>query len=351
MSSFVKDPNQNDLFIEDWHSSNEFEINNQCSILSGIYKDTLSFLQEQKPDSINNLSLPNINLISPKIEHSFLTLKEENNSIDFFSESYYQNFEFGNEPMISEDSIKSSVNEGEIIVKEQKKLLNSTRNNSDKNEIEVIINKEDKTNTTNNMFKFISNSDQSPNLCSKENNFKSHPRKYFRVDDAKKHFKIAINQYATKQLNSLIKNSDLPKTFKKKIHLPNHKQFSSNPKELDNFQFLSFTLKDVFTFGKSNDNLQGKNDENISKILEYNKHPEKVDKIKNYLLMKYIDAIKLFYRSEKFTEFKNNELTKFFNDGIEKEKNISLLEEDGLVKLFQMTKKKRKRELFSSALI
>jgi hypothetical protein len=49
--------------------------------------------------------------------------------------------------------------------------------------------------------------------------------------------------------------------------------------------------------------------------------------------------------------FKNNELTKFFNDGIEKEKNISLLEEDGLVKLFQMTKKKRKRELFSSVLI
>ena len=347
MSSFIKEPNQIDPFNNDWYFGNEFEINNQCEILSGIY-DTSPFLKQRQPNSINNLSFPNINLLFPKMDYSFLTVKEENNSIDYLSKPYFQNIEFENEQMISEDSIKSSVIEGEIIVQEQKKLLNSTKNSSDKNEIEAI---KYRTNTTNIAFKFISNSDQSPNLSSKENNFKAHPRKYFRVDDAKKHFKKAISQYATEEINSLIKKSDLPKKLKKKIHLPHYKLFSSNPKELDNFRFLSFTLKDVFTFGKSNDNLQAKNDENISKILNYNKHPEKVDKIKDYLLLKYIDIIRLFYRSEKFTEFKNNEYTKFFNDGIEKEKNISLLEEDGLVKLFQMTKKKRKRELFSSVLI
>ena len=64
--------------------------------------------------------------------------------------------------------------------------------------------------------------------------------------------------------------------------------------------------------------------------------------------MKYEDVIKLFYKSERFKEFKENETTKFFEEGIKKEKNISLLEDEGLIKLFQMTKKKRKREIFSS---
>jgi hypothetical protein len=64
--------------------------------------------------------------------------------------------------------------------------------------------------------------------------------------------------------------------------------------------------------------------------------------------MTYEDIIKLFYKSEKFEEFKKDELTQFFNEGIKKEKNISLLEDDGLVRLFKMTKKKRKRNLFSS---
>ena len=41
------------------------------------------------------------------------------------------------------------------------------------------------------------------------------PRKYFRVDDAKKHFKVAISQFATEEINSLIKNSDLSNRFKK----------------------------------------------------------------------------------------------------------------------------------------
>ena len=38
----------------------------------------------------------------------------------------------------------------------------------------------------------------------------------FRVDDAKKHYKVAISQFATEKINKLIKNSDLPKRFKKK---------------------------------------------------------------------------------------------------------------------------------------
>ena len=82
--------------------------------------------------------------------------------------------------------------------------------------------------------------------------------------------------------------------------------------------------------------------------MKCDKFPEKTKKIKDFLFLKYEDIIKQFYKSEKFDEFKKNELTQFFNEGIIKEKKISLLEENGLVKLFEMTKKKRKRELFSS---
>ena len=173
------------------------------------------------------------------------------------------------------------------------------------------------------------------------------PRKYFRVDDAKKHFKVAISQFATEEINSLIKNSDLSNRFKKKIHSPNFKLFTSNPKEFDNFQFLNFDLQTVFTYGKTETNLQGNNYENILNILN-TKNQEKAKKVRDYLSLKYEDIIKLFYKSEKFKEFKENEKTKFFEEGIKREKKISLLEDEGLIKLFKMTKKKRKRELFSS---
>ena len=190
----------------------------------------------------------------------------------------------------------------------------------------------------------ISNFETRPSSNSNINLNNSKPRKYFRVDDAKKHFKVAISQFATQKLNSLIKKSILPNKYKKKIHLPHYKLFTSNPKELDNYKFLSFNLKNVFTYGKNNSNLQKSNEENISKILKYyDKYPQKTQEIKEFLDLKYIDLIKLFYGSELFQEFRETELTKFFNDGIKEQKNICLLEDYGLIKLFQMTKKKRKR--------
>lgn len=175
-------------------------------------------------------------------------------------------------------------------------------------------------------------------IISKNNN----KNKYFRVDSAKIHFKVAVSQFFTEQINFLIKKSKLPKKLKKKIHLPHFKKFTSNPKEFDNFQFLSFDLKQILTFGKTDENLQGNNYKKILEISEYKKHPEKKKEIIDFLSLKYEEIIKLFYKSKKFQKFKENEMTKFFADGIKKEKNISLLEDDGLIKLFKMTNKKRK---------
>lgn len=173
-------------------------------------------------------------------------------------------------------------------------------------------------------------------------------RKFFRVDDLKKHFKVAISKFATEELNLLIEKSDLPRKLKKKIHLPNYKMFTSNVRELDNLNFLSFDLKNIFIHGKKEGNLQEDNEKKISNILNYNKDPEKIKEIKDFLFLKYEDIIKKFYKSEKFDEFKKKELTQFFNDGMIKVKNISLLKDNGLLDLFKMTNKKRKKQFFSS---
>ena len=325
---------EHDYFKNDWLFGNEFEINSQNSILNDFSEDVpiknesnASILQMDSFSSKLDNNVPEITLEEEENENSMIVIKQAIPNIYFVNE---------NEKIISDESIKKAFSE-------KKNWDCSTKICSYKDEIEQVIKK-----NINFTCKNISNSGQSTNLFAKENSFKSHPRKYFRVDDAKKHFKVAISQYATETINTLIKDSGLPKKYKKKIHLPHHQKFSSNPKELDNYEFLSFTLKDVFTYGKIDGNLQARNEENISKILKCDKFPEKTKKIKDFLFLKYEDIIKQFYKSEKFDEFKKGELTQFFNEGIIKEKKISLLEENGLVKLFEMTKKKRKRELFSS---
>ena len=188
------------------------------------------------------------------------------------------------------------------------------------------------------------------NPCSKINSSNSPTNGYFRVDNAKSLYKVAIIQFATEEINRLIKESDLPKRLKKKIHLPNSKQFTSNVKELDNLEFLDYKMKDVFTLGKTDDNCQGSNERRISKILNY-KYPEKTKKINKFLSSTYKKIIEQFYKSKKFKAFKEKDNIKYITERFKKVKNISLFEENGIIKLFKMTQKKRKRELFCSKLM
>ena len=257
--------------------------------------------------------------------NNYISYEEDNINLDFDERALY----FLNPPSVKIEEIISDK-------RYEEKKENQTENikpfNCIKNQ-NVNVENESK-----NIF--------SPIIDISSNSKNVNPRKYFRVDDAKKHFKVEISKFATKQLNNLIQGSELPKRLKKKIHLPNFKLFTSNPKELDNYQFLSFDLYQVFTLGSNEENLQGDNLRNISNIFKN----EKSGRIKKFLSQKYKDIIQMFYKSERFIEFKKCEKTIFFNEGIKKEKNISLLEEDGLIKLFQMTRKKRKREIFFSSL-
>ena len=241
---------------------------------------------------------------------------------------------------------------------EPKRVMDSTESTEKKDKIEIkkLIFATKKPNENDEMTHSYSKKDD-------DDGNKSGSRKYFRVEDAKKHIKKAISQFATQELNRLIKSSDLGVKFKKQIHLPNYKLFTSNSKELDNLDFLSFKLKKVFTYGKKDGNRQekneenlnyyqsvfvfAKNEENLNRILEYKKYPEKTKKIKEFLDLTYEDIIKLFYKSSNFEKFRNTKLTQFFDEGIKSQKKISLLEDGGLLKLFEMTKKKRKRNFAS----
>ena len=173
---------------------------------------------------------------------------------------------------------------------------------------------------------------------------------YFRVDMAKKHFKVQISQFATDVINKLIKDSDLPDELKNPIHLPNSKEFTSKSTESANYKFLSNTIREIFTIGKEKVELQKKNDEYFNIIYEYfekigiERLSDNLKKVKEFIEMTYEDLIKMFYKSIEFNYFKEDIKTKFYDNGIKAEKGFSLLEDYGLIKLFKITNKKRKRD-------
>ena len=185
----------------------------------------------------------------------------------------------------------------------------------------------------------------------KENKFvieKKYP-KYWRFDATKKHWKSKISQYAEEQLNKLIQNSDLPQELKIQIHKPNSLSFTANVTVKDNYNFLSFNLKDIFSIGKETEELQKQNHEVITKIFNYFSKIGKdslsanVQLVREFLEMNYEELIKKFYDSDEFNKFKDDYMTKFFDEGTKKQEGFSLLEDYGLIKIFKMLKKKRKR--------
>ena len=216
----------------------------------------------------------------------------------------------------------------------QDNMRNSTKNSSDKKEefkIEKLLFTSEK---------FISYG------CPKKENNKNFPS-YFRMDMAKKYYKTKISQFGTDKLNKYIKESDLPFKLKKNIHLPNSKLFTSKVTEIINYNSLNLSLREMFTIGKENNTLQKQNFINFSKIdgyiqnLEEEQLSERIINIKNFLDMTYEDLIRMFYDSEEFLEFKNEELNKFFDKGVLSQEGFLLSESYGLIKLFKMIKKRK----------
>ena len=196
-------------------------------------------------------------------------------------------------------------------------------------------------------------SDKKGNSKIEKGMFKSQKEKKqieWRMDYTKKHWKTRISDYAKEEINKYITESDLPKELKNLIHSPHSKKFSANPVVTANYKFLKYNLFQIFTIGKEDGKLQRQNEENITKIFEYiekvgyDNISESLRKIKNFFEMSYEDLIRKFYDSYEFIDFKSDETTIFYDEGVIKQEKFSLLKDYGLIKLFKMIQKKRKRD-------
>lgn len=185
----------------------------------------------------------------------------------------------------------------------------------------------------------------------KENKFVIEKKcpKYWRFDATKKYWKSKISQYAEEQLNKLIQNSNLPNELKIQIHKPNSLAFTANVTVKDNYNFLSYNLSDIFSIGKETEELQKQNHEAITKIFDYfskfgkDSLSENDKLVREFLEMNYEQLIKKFYDSDEFIKFKDDYMTQYFDEGTKRQEGFSLLEDYGLIRVFKMLKKKRKR--------
>ena len=211
---------------------------------------------------------------------------------------------------------------------------NSTRENSNENKESNIVKVSPNLNN-----KEETKIEKAP-IFQSETTTSSKPS-YWRFDYAKKHWKTKISQSLTDSINAKISESDLPKEYKKIIHKPNSKLFTANVKDSDNCDFLEKDLRTILTFGKENNEKQKKNDNTISEIYEYfkkvgyNNLSDKMLEIKNLFEMTYEDFIKKFYESFDFIAFKNEERTKFYDEGTKKQEGFAISEDLGLIKIFR----------------
>lgn len=173
---------------------------------------------------------------------------------------------------------------------------------------------------------------------------------YWRLNSYIRHWKTRIGQYGTELGNKLME--DLPEEFKTKIHKPNSLSFTARDNQKDNYNFLSYNLEKVNTTGKERKDgkYQKQNDKTITKIYNYcdkieNGHlHENFKKVHDFFKkMIYEDLSKKFYDSEDFINFKENYMTKYYDEGFIEQEGFSLLEDYGLIRYLKTLKKKRKR--------
>ena len=167
----------------------------------------------------------------------------------------------------------------------------------------------------------------------------------YRLDYFKKIFIKSFLKYLLNYGKKLISEC----IFKKKIgnlklHMPNYKLYAGNPKEKDNKEFLLKTIKTVFVdYDKKSEkgtSRQKDNEKLINKIYELSnfQNSEKEKKLKNFLELNIEKAIEMYYESKEFENFKNDENNKYYDSMFYKEKNrnFSLLEKNGFIKLVKM---------------
>ena len=189
----------------------------------------------------------------------------------------------------------------------------------------------------------ILNEALAPTKIISEKDMENSENKKYRKDAYYKHFKVIFGKYLKNRINEL-KNICFPEFKKNNFSSPNYK-FTGNPKEKENYIFLSWKIKEILTYAedKKNKNRQYNNNLLI-KYIENNRNKAK-DKISYekliYILFQTLEeAIEDFYNDKnEFEKINNDKNCLFYDKYFKKNTNISLLEKNGFLK----AKKKKKK--------
>ena len=157
-----------------------------------------------------------------------------------------------------------------------------------------------------------------------------------------KHFKTKFVKWLIKKANILLHGCKFNK-FIEDFSLPNYPYFTGETSELKNKSFLSFPVKEILTCYKKNDskiNLQLKNI-NIIKNIENFKHNNESNykKLWDFLNMSLESAYYSFYDDKsEFDLFCKDEHTIFYEHGLMKMHNISLINNYGFINMLKNIK-------------
>jgi len=241
-----------------------------------------------------------------------------NQKIEIEHTKYFKNLNF------SHSNLNNDKNEI-FIVKKEKKYYNNKKIDEIKN-LSSFIGKKGEINLRKNIF-----------VCEKEKK-----DKLYRKDAYFKHFKAIFVKYLKNKLNNL-KDLCFPNFILNKFSTPNYK-FTGNAKQIDNYNFLSWSIKEIFTYSENekNENRQYNN----KLLIEYIEKNEKKAKDKKsyhelliYFNKKLENAYIEFYDNKnEFDKLQNDKDCIFYDKYFKKETGMSLLEKNGFLKVIKNKK-------------
>jgi len=167
--------------------------------------------------------------------------------------------------------------------------------------------------------------------------------KIYRKDYYFKHFKALFGKYIKNKLNNL-KNKCFPNFVLNNFSTPNY-YFIGNPKQGDNYNFLSWSIKDILTFRENKNKYNRQfNNKMIILYIEKNENKSKDKKayieLINYINCKIEDAFLDFYENKsEFEKICSDKDCIFFDEFFKRETGFSLLEKNGFVKVIRSNQK------------
>ena len=183
--------------------------------------------------------------------------------------------------------------------------------------------------------KAVSNTNESSNALISRFQTNLSENVLYRKDAYYKHFKVILGKYIKNKVNRL-KNICFPYYSRNNFSSPNYK-FIGNPKEKDNFNFLSFTIKDILLYGKDKSKYNRQyNNEMLIKFIEENSQKTKdknaYNELINFLNEQLKNIIIQFYDDKiEFDKINKDSGCIKFNEFYQRETGISLLKKYGFL--------------------